>query len=178
MARARSTKAAASAQSSGRSSSKAEPDVTGVYRRVKSRKGTKKSLSNISIEKFGQQNQRANRQQKMKKVLDKETKLVYESASSKIVNSTCAARRAQLCGISYRPYAKQREFHAAGASARARLLMAGNQLGKTIAGGFEAAMHATGRYPGWWQGRRFDMIGDLSCPAGHVSPSWRARGSL
>jgi hypothetical protein len=25
--------------------------------------------------------------------------------------------------------------------------MAGNQLGKTIAGGFEAAMHATGRYP-------------------------------
>jgi hypothetical protein len=68
---------------------KAEPDVTGVYRRVKSRKGAKKSLSNISFEKFGQQNQRANRQQKMKKVkkvLDKETKLVYESASSKIMN--------------------------------------------------------------------------------------------
>jgi hypothetical protein len=76
-------------QSSGRSSSKAEPDVTGVYRRVKSRKGAKKSLSNISFEKFRQQNQRANRQQKMKKVkkvLDKETKLVYESASSKIMN--------------------------------------------------------------------------------------------
>lgn len=34
--------------------------------------------------------------------------------------------------------------------------MAGNQLGKTIAGGFEAALHATGRYPDWWQGRRFD----------------------
>jgi phage terminase large subunit-like protein len=34
--------------------------------------------------------------------------------------------------------------------------MAGNQLGKTLAGGFEAAMHATGRYPVWWQGRRFD----------------------
>jgi phage terminase large subunit-like protein len=34
--------------------------------------------------------------------------------------------------------------------------MAGNQLGKTLAGGFEAAMHATGRYPEWWQGRRFD----------------------
>lgn len=33
--------------------------------------------------------------------------------------------------------------------------MAGNQLGKTLAGGFEAAMHATGRYPEWWQGRRF-----------------------
>jgi phage terminase large subunit-like protein len=34
--------------------------------------------------------------------------------------------------------------------------MAGNQLGKTLAGGFEVAMHATGRYPDWWQGRRFD----------------------
>jgi len=34
--------------------------------------------------------------------------------------------------------------------------MAGNQLGKTWAGGFEAAMHATGFYPDWWNGRRFD----------------------
>ena len=34
--------------------------------------------------------------------------------------------------------------------------MAGNQLGKTLAGGNEAAMHATGRYPDWWKGRRFD----------------------
>jgi phage terminase large subunit-like protein len=32
--------------------------------------------------------------------------------------------------------------------------MAGNQLGKTLAGGFELAMHATGRY--WWTGKRFD----------------------
>jgi phage terminase large subunit-like protein len=56
----------------------------------------------------------------------------------------------------YRPYPKQREFHEAGRTFRERLLMAGNQLGKTLAGGFEAAMHATGRYPDWWQGRRFD----------------------
>ena len=34
--------------------------------------------------------------------------------------------------------------------------MAGNQLGKTLAGGFEVAMHATGRYPSWWTGRRFE----------------------
>jgi phage terminase large subunit-like protein len=34
--------------------------------------------------------------------------------------------------------------------------MAGNQLGKTLAGGFEAAMHATGRYSDWWKGKRFD----------------------
>jgi phage terminase large subunit-like protein len=55
----------------------------------------------------------------------------------------------------YQPYPKQRAFHGAGAAARERLLMAGNQLGKTIAGGFEAAMHATGLYPEWWAGRRF-----------------------
>jgi phage terminase large subunit-like protein len=56
----------------------------------------------------------------------------------------------------YKPYPKQTDFHAAGATHRERLLMAGNQLGKTLAGGFEAAMHASGRYPDWWKGRRFD----------------------
>src|SRR4249920_1252556 len=56
----------------------------------------------------------------------------------------------------YLPYPKQIDFHAAGAAFRERLLMAGNQLGKTLAGGFEAAMHATGRYPDWWKGKRFD----------------------
>src|SRR5215467_3314848 len=56
----------------------------------------------------------------------------------------------------YKPYPKQREFHAAGLTSRERLLMAGNQLGKTLAGGFEVAMHATGRYPPWWEGKRFD----------------------
>ena len=46
----------------------------------------------------------------------------------------------------YRPYPKQAEFHAAGAKHRERLLMAGNQIGKTWCRGMEAAMHATGRY--------------------------------
>lgn len=56
----------------------------------------------------------------------------------------------------YRPYPRQSEFHAGGAEHRERLFMAGNQLGKTLAGGMEAAMHATGAYPTWWQGRRFE----------------------
>jgi phage terminase large subunit-like protein len=56
----------------------------------------------------------------------------------------------------YRPYIKQREFHAAGKQHDERLFMAGNQLGKTIAGGFEWAIHLTGRYPDWWDGRAFD----------------------
>lgn len=34
--------------------------------------------------------------------------------------------------------------------------MAGNQLGKTLAGSFEWAMHLTGKYPDWWEGRIFD----------------------
>jgi phage terminase large subunit-like protein len=58
--------------------------------------------------------------------------------------------------IEYRPYAKQAEFHAAGLHARQRLLMAANQVGKTWAAGFELAMHATGVYPDWWRGRRWD----------------------
>jgi phage terminase large subunit-like protein len=56
----------------------------------------------------------------------------------------------------YVPYPKQLEFHSAGATHRERLLCAGNQLGKTLAGGFEIAIHATGRYPDWWKGKRFD----------------------
>lgn len=52
----------------------------------------------------------------------------------------------------YAPYSKQKEFHAAGKLHRERLLMAGNQLGKTLSAGAETAMHATGRYPSWWQG--------------------------
>jgi phage terminase large subunit-like protein len=67
------------------------------------------------------------------------------------------ARRLTESRLSYyKPYEKQAAFHAAGATARERLLMAGNQLGKTLAGGFEVAMHATGKYPAWWKGRRFD----------------------
>lgn len=56
----------------------------------------------------------------------------------------------------YVPNRKQREFHAAGLSIRERLLMAGNQLGKTLSAAMEVAMHMTGHYPDWWNGKRFD----------------------
>jgi len=56
----------------------------------------------------------------------------------------------------FEPYDKQREFFAAGVWFRERLLMAGNQLGKTEAGAYETSVHLTGRYPFWWQGRRWD----------------------
>lgn len=34
--------------------------------------------------------------------------------------------------------------------------MAGNQVGKSVAGGFETAVHVTGRYPDWWDGAVFN----------------------
>jgi phage terminase large subunit-like protein len=55
----------------------------------------------------------------------------------------------------YTPYPKQLAFHQLSATKRERLFLAGNQLGKTYAGGAELAMHLTGRYPDGWQGRRF-----------------------
>ncbi len=63
----------------------------------------------------------------------------------------------------YKPYKKQHEFHKAGASKRERLFMAGNQLGKTLAGAAEAALHLTGKYDLYegpngepWEGHCFD----------------------
>ena len=54
----------------------------------------------------------------------------------------------------YRPYKKQRRFH--NSKVRETLFGAGNQLGKTEAGAFQAAFHATGLYPEWYEGKRFD----------------------
>jgi len=58
----------------------------------------------------------------------------------------------------YAPYPKQLAFHNAGADpkVRERLLVAGNQLGKTWSSAFETAMHLTGIYPDWWRGKVFD----------------------
>lgn len=63
----------------------------------------------------------------------------------------------------YRPYYKQQVFHKAGATYRERLLRAGNQLGKTMAAAAETAIHATGRYPSWWEGRVFKKAPVIWC---------------
>lgn len=54
----------------------------------------------------------------------------------------------------FEPFQKQIEFFDLGQSCDERLFFAGNQLGKTEAGGFEAACHVTGLYPDDWLGRR------------------------
>jgi phage terminase large subunit-like protein len=36
------------------------------------------------------------------------------------------------------------------------LFLAANRIGKTLAGAYATVAHTTGRYPAWWEGRRFD----------------------
>lgn len=55
----------------------------------------------------------------------------------------------------YEPYPFQKQFHAASAENSQVLLMAANRVGKTYCGSMELAYHLTGRYPEWWQGRRY-----------------------
>jgi phage terminase large subunit-like protein len=56
---------------------------------------------------------------------------------------------------SYDKYSKHMEFFEAGRHHRERIFMAANRVGKTVAGGYEVACHATGIYPPWWKGERF-----------------------
>ncbi len=58
--------------------------------------------------------------------------------------------------VRYKPYEKQKAFHQASQYYHERLLMAGNQLGKTFAGAFEMACHAMGVYPSWWEGVKYE----------------------
>lgn len=43
-----------------------------------------------------------------------------------------------------------------GAAFRERLFRAGNQQGKTLSSANEIAIHLTGKYPDWWEGRRWN----------------------
>lgn len=53
-------------------------------------------------------------------------------------------------------YAKHMAFFRAGATEYDRCMLAANRVGKTWGvGGYETALHLTGRYPEWWEGRRF-----------------------
>lgn len=60
----------------------------------------------------------------------------------------------------YHKYPKHMEFLKLGATHRERMFMAGNRVGKSIAGGYEMTCHLTGKYPNWWEGKRFPMWTD------------------
>jgi len=57
---------------------------------------------------------------------------------------------------SFQPYEKQIEFCNASVDHSEVVLQAGNQLGKSEIGAYMATVFATGLYPDWWKGRRFD----------------------
>lgn len=52
-------------------------------------------------------------------------------------------------------YPKHMEFLAAGKTHMERAAIAANRVGKTTLSAFETTLHLTGRYPEWWEGRRF-----------------------
>jgi phage terminase large subunit-like protein len=59
-------------------------------------------------------------------------------------------------------YDKHMEFFTAGKKFRERCMLSGNRTGKTFSAGlFEVVLHATGQYPEWWPGRRFDHPVDI-----------------
>jgi phage terminase large subunit-like protein len=78
---------------------------------------------------------------------------VWRKLNAQLAALSKAKEEGQL--FFYMPYLKQLEFHTMGAVKSERLLMAGNQLGKTYSGAAEAAFHLTGLYPDWWTGRRW-----------------------
>src|ERR1700681_2952521 len=52
-------------------------------------------------------------------------------------------------------YPRHMDFFAAGAQHMERAFIAANRSGKSTCAGYEGTLHLTGRYPGWWVGRRF-----------------------
>lgn len=58
-------------------------------------------------------------------------------------------------------YPRHTDFFALGATFKERLFMAANRIGKSGAGAFEVTCHATGEYPSWWKGRRFEHPVDI-----------------
>jgi len=66
-------------------------------------------------------------------------------------------------------YPKHLEFFRAGRFRRSRAFLAANRVGKSIAGAFEMAVHLTGKYPTWWEGKRFHgPIKAWSCGLNHL----------
>jgi phage terminase large subunit-like protein len=53
-------------------------------------------------------------------------------------------------------YQKQVSFFRNGAEYKERGFIAANRVGKSEAGAYETVCHATGDYPDWWEGLRFD----------------------
>lgn len=54
----------------------------------------------------------------------------------------------------FRPFEHQKRFFVTTTDRRG--ILAANRIGKTVSTCYETALHLTGLYPDWWQGKRFD----------------------
>ena len=54
----------------------------------------------------------------------------------------------------FRPFEHQLEFFRTISDRRG--ILAANRIGKTVSTCYETAMHLTGRYPAWWEGKRYN----------------------
>jgi len=54
-------------------------------------------------------------------------------------------------------YKPHNDFFSAGATYKERAMISANRVGKTFGvGGYELSLHLTGKYPEWWEGKRFE----------------------
>ncbi len=70
--------------------------------------------------------------------------------------------------VGYEPYEFQEEFHGVKGHetdlpALIKMLLAANQIGKTLGCGNEVAYHTTGDYPDWWTGFKFTHPNNWIC---------------
>lgn len=80
-------------------------------------------------------------------------KNLYSQKMGQLEFEQCVAGRISPDG---RPYPWQCEFHNKGGQFNQRGVIANNQGGKTRSCAVEVSCHATGWYPDWWEGKRFD----------------------
>ena len=57
-------------------------------------------------------------------------------------------------------YAKYLPFFKAGDNHKLRAIFGGNRSGKSLTTCYELALHLSGEYPDWWEGKRFDRAYD------------------
>lgn len=90
--------------------------------------------------------------------LDKENYLLLLQEKSRRIATTKIDTYYPDEGLLARKYyAKHLEFFRAGATYSERCIMAANRVGKSEGlGAYETTLQATGKYPHWWQGKRFD----------------------
>lgn len=86
----------------------------------------------------------------------RELDILIAEADRKLLESRIDGFYPAAGPLSRSAYAKHMDFFRAGAEFQERCFMAANRVGKTIVGAYETTLHLTGRYPDWWEGRRFD----------------------